>query len=74
MGYLDQRYRRESERGNSESSGGNYHFSLSYRIDRRFFRTVQTAVIANRITPTEAFDIIGVGYKGYKVLSGKEAQ
>ena len=52
-------------------SGGNYHTNLSFRIDRNFFNYVNNAVKQNLLSYTEAFNLVGVGYKGYKYLSEK---
>lgn len=73
MDYLDSQYRKNSQQG-SEESHGNYRTALPYRIDSRFFLTVQNAVESNHITPTEALSIVGVGYKGYRVLAQKVGQ
>ena len=73
MDYLDSQYRRNSQQDTGEVHG-NYRTALPYRIDSRFFRTVQNAVESNRITPTEALSIVGVGYKGYRVLAQKAGQ
>ncbi|WP_439259446.1 ImmA/IrrE family metallo-endopeptidase [Lonepinella sp. BR2930] len=51
------------------SGGGDYYNNLSFRIDKRFFGYVQQALQQNRISYTDAFSIIGVGYKGYKYLA-----
>ena len=69
MDYLDSQYRKNSQRGGAKR--GNYRTALPYRIDSRFFRTVQNAVESSHITPTEALSIVGVGYKGYRVLAQK---
>ena len=53
----------------TSSNGGNYNINLQYRIDHNFFRHVNNAVVQNKISYTEAFSIVGVGYKGYKKLS-----
>ena len=50
------------------SSGGDYYNNLRFKVDRRFFSYVQEALQQNRISYTEAFRIIGVGFKGYKAL------
>ena len=39
-------------------------------MDKLFFQYVENAVKKNRLSYTDAFNIIGVGYKGYKTLSG----
>ena len=53
-----------------KSSNGNYNNNLKYRIDRHFVNYVDNAVKQNRLSYTDAFNIIGVGYKGYQVLIG----
>lgn len=53
----------------STSSGGNYRNNLLFRIDNKFFRYVDGAVKQNKISYTEAIDIVGVKYNGYKILS-----
>lgn len=73
IAYLDRQYMHQKEYKQG-SSGGNYCKTLHYRIDPRFFQTVQNALTANRITPTDAFSIVGVGYKGYKSLAGDTRQ
>lgn len=50
------------------TTGGNYNNNLKFRLDKVFFRYVDNAVKQNKITYTEAFNILGVGYKGYKTL------
>ena len=50
------------------SSGGDYN-NLRFKVDRRFFSYVQEALQQNRISYTDAFRIIGVGFKGYKALA-----
>ena len=54
------------------SNGGNYSNNLRFRIDNNFFKYVNNAVQQNKITYTDAFNIVGVGYKGYKILSKGE--
>lgn len=51
-----------------KSSGGNYHNNLKYRIDRNFFKYVEGALNNQKISYTDAFNIVGVGYKGYQAL------
>jgi len=51
-----------------KGSGGNYNNNLQFRIDSKFFHFVENALYQNRITYTEAFQIVGVGIKGYKTL------
>lgn len=52
-----------------KTSSGNYNNNLKFRMDKTFFRYVENAVKQNRISYTDAFNIIGVGYKGYKTLA-----
>lgn len=51
-----------------KSSGGNYNNNLKFRMDKPFVNYVESAINANKISYTEAFNILGVGYKGYKTL------
>lgn len=53
------------------STGGNYNNNLKYRIDNNFFTYVNNAVKQNKISYTDAFNIVGVSYKGYKTLAGE---
>lgn len=48
--------------------GGNYLKNLNYRMDKSFFKYLNNARIENRISYSEAINIAGVGYKGYKHL------
>lgn len=52
------------------SSSGNYINSLRFRTDRVFFGFVYNAIMQDRISYTEAFRLIGTGYKGFKALEG----
>lgn len=56
----------------TKSSGGNYHNNLKFRTDKNFFKYVDNAIKRDEISYTDAFSILGVGYKGYKVLEGRE--
>lgn len=49
-------------------NGGNYHHNINFRIDRVFFNYVDNALKQNKITYTEAFKVLGIGFKGYKSL------
>lgn len=51
-----------------KSSGGNYHNNLNYRIDHNFFKYVEGALNNQKISYTDAFNLVGVGYKGYQAL------
>lgn len=53
-----------------KSSGGNYVNNLKFRFDQTFVHYVENAVQQNKITYTDAFNITGVNYKGYKTLTG----
>lgn len=56
------------QKNDSNSSGGNYYNNLKFRMDRHFVHYVDNAVKQNRISYTDAFLIVGVGYKGYHQL------
>ena len=56
------------QRNDSNSSGGNYYNNLKFRMDHHFVHYVDNAVKQNRISYTDAFLIVGVGYKGYHHL------
>lgn len=60
----------DSEKKSSQknSSGGDYNNNLKFRMDNHFFYHVENALNQNRISYTEAFDVLGVGYKGFKTL------
>lgn len=60
---------KQLEKIRKKSDGGNYKNNLRFRIDTNFFKHVNNAVQQNKITYTDAFGIVGVGYKGYKILS-----
>ncbi|MHD0396584.1 ImmA/IrrE family metallo-endopeptidase [Staphylococcus simulans] len=53
-----------------KSTSGNYNHNLNYRMDHVFFNYVDNALKQNRISYTDAFQLVGVGYKGYKLLEG----
>lgn len=50
------------------NSGGSYTNNVKFRIDKNFFRYVDNALAARQISFTDAFNIVGVGYKGYHIL------
>ncbi|TLQ40934.1 ImmA/IrrE family metallo-endopeptidase [Ruoffia tabacinasalis] len=52
----------------TKSTGGDYNKNLLFRLDQDFFKYVDNALKQNRITYTDAFNILGVGYKGFKTL------
>lgn len=51
--------------------GGNYHNNTSFRVDDTFFRFVYGAMRQDQISYTEAFRLIGTGYKGFKALESR---
>jgi len=51
-----------------KSSGGDFKNNVRFRIDQYFFNYVQNAVNNQRISYTEAFNLVGVSYKGYNIL------
>ncbi|MCJ0538318.1 hypothetical protein [Enterococcus cecorum] len=61
------------QKNDSNSSGGNYYNNLKFRMDHHFVHYVDNAVKQNRISYTDAFLIVGVGYKGYHNLVGDGA-
>lgn len=50
------------------STGGSYRSNIRFRIDKTFFHFVHNAIMQDRISYTEAFRLIGTGYKGFKIL------
>lgn len=50
--------------------GGNYNNDIKFKTDKNFLGYIAQAVNHHRITYTQAFHIIGVGYKGYQTLLG----
>lgn len=52
----------------TNKSGGNYKNNLKFRMDNNFFQYVERALNENKISYTDAFNIVGVGYKGYRTL------
>lgn len=55
------------------NKGGNYKNNLNFRMDKNFFNYVENAVKSDKISYTDAFKILGVGYKGYKILEGENS-
>lgn len=51
--------------------GGNYNANLKFRVDDTFFRFVHNAVMQDKVSYTEAFRLVGAGYKGFKTLEGE---
>ena len=54
-----------------KSDGGNYNTNLRFRVDDTFFRFVHNAIMQDQISYTEAFRLVGTGYKGFKTLEGE---
>ncbi len=53
-----------------KSKGGNYNTNIKFRVDNTFFRFVHSAIKQDQVSYSEAFRLIGTGYKGYKTLEG----
>jgi len=53
-----------------KKSNGNYYQNIKFMYDPRFIHYVHNAVNQRKISYTDAFRIIGVGYNGYKTLIG----
>lgn len=51
-----------------KKSGGDYNNNLKFRMDTHFFYCVESALNQNKISYTEAFSVLGIGYKGFKTL------
>lgn len=54
-----------------KADGGNYNNNLKFRVDDTFFHFVHNAIMQDRVSYTEAFRLIGTGYKGYKTLESE---
>lgn len=52
------------------SSSGNYNNNLKYRMDKPFVSYIENAINSSKISYTDAFNLLGVGYKGFKILTG----
>jgi len=53
---------------NKDEPGGSYKHNLRYRVDTKFFDFIESALNSYKISYTDAFKLLGVGYKGYKTL------
>lgn len=51
--------------------GGNYNTNLRFRVDDTFFRFVHNAIMQDQVSYTEAFRLVGTGYKGFKTLESE---
>lgn len=65
---LTKEFKEHQAKNKTKNNGGNYRNNLKFRIDNRFFHYVDDALMNQKISYTDAFNIIGVGYKGYKTL------
>lgn len=54
-----------------KSDGGNYNTNIKFRVDSTFFRFVHNAIMQDRVSYTEAFRLVGTGYKGFKTLESE---
>ena len=54
-----------------KSTGGNYYNNVKFKIDNSFFHTVKNAIYTDKITYTQAFDILGLSQKVFKKLEGE---
>ena len=54
-----------------KESGGNYYNAVKFKLDRSFFYIIKNAIYSDKITYTQAFDIVGVSYKVYKKLEAE---
>ncbi len=68
---LDSSYSSNSKSKSAEKKGGNYNNNIKFRFDNRFINYVEIALSQNRISYTEALSVVGVRYKGYKILVGQ---
>lgn len=71
--YKEEVLRLEKELKNTspkKGSGGNYPNNLKFHFDTTFVHYIENAINQNKITYTEAFNIAGVTYKSYKILTG----
>ena len=54
-----------------KASGGNYYNNTKFKIDTSFFYKVKNAIYADKITYTQAFDILGVKHSVFKRLEAE---
>lgn len=67
---LDQN-RQQSTIRKKEKNGGDYNNNIKFMMDKKFLGYIAQAINQHRISYTDAFGIMGVGYKGYQTLVGK---
>ena len=53
-----------------KTRGGNYDNNIRFRFDQTFVHYIENAIKQNKITYTDAFNIAGVSYKSFKILTG----
>ena len=53
-----------------KSVKGNYKNNIRFHFDPTFVHYIENAIKQNKITYTDAFNIAGVGYKSFKILTG----
>jgi len=58
-------------KSSKKASGGNYYSNTKFKIDTSFFHTVKNAIYSDKITYTQAFDILGVKRGVYKRLEAE---
>jgi Zn-dependent peptidase ImmA (M78 family) len=51
-----------------KADGGNYNNNIKFRIDATFYKFVHNAIMQDQVSYSEAFRLIGIGYKGFKTL------
>ena len=54
-----------------KTSGGNYYNNTKFKIDTSFFYAIKNAIYSDKITYTQAFDILGVKQGVYKRLEAE---
>lgn len=51
-----------------KKKGVDYRNNLDFRVDRNFFKYVENALHNQSISYTDAFNLVGVGYKEFQCL------
>lgn len=62
---------RSSTPPRKKADGGNYNTNIKFRVDNTFFRFVHNAIMQDQVSYTEAFRLVGTGYKGFKTLESE---
>ena len=65
---LDKQFKEYENLFSTKHDGGDYRNNLNFRVDHNFFKYVENALNNQSISYTDAFNIIGVGYKGFQIL------